>query len=160
MRHIHNASIVELTVRLQQRNQHGIFAVFFITILIQLLKEILVFLLRRRCITLILHFEHDGNDLNIILAHIAEDIVPLTAHTGIIVLLKISLRESRRPDAVKLRLAVSLQSFTNHLRRHARLHILETLNRIITVLDLRLILIFQSILRYTFLHCCLLKVVL
>jgi len=62
-------------------------------------------------IALVLHLEHDRDDLGARLIRVAKDVVALAATPRIVVLLEIRLRKCRGPDAVELGLAVLLQGF-------------------------------------------------
>ena len=59
---------------------------------------------------------------------------------------KYALRKRRRSNAVELGLAVLLEGFANHLGRQASLHVPEALDRVIAILDLRLVLVLERLL--------------
>lgn len=82
MEHIHDAGVVQLTVRLQQGDQHGIFATLFGPILVQLLQEVFVLVLCGGAVVLIFHFEHDRNDLRARLVEVAKNVVALAVVFG------------------------------------------------------------------------------
>eukprot|EP01022_Parablepharisma_sp_SALTPOND_P009847 TRINITY_DN14066_c0_g1_i1.p1 TRINITY_DN14066_c0_g1~~TRINITY_DN14066_c0_g1_i1.p1 ORF type:complete len:1308 (-),score=476.92 TRINITY_DN14066_c0_g1_i1:655-4578(-) len=146
MRDIDDAAVVELVLRLQQRHQHRVFALLLDAVLIQFLEEVFVLFLGRGLVVLVLHLEHDGDDLGIGLIAIAEDVVALAAAAGIVVLLEIRAREGHGADAVELDLAVLLQGLADHLGGQARLQVLETFDGIIAVLELGLVLVLQRLL--------------
>ena len=144
MEHIHDAGVVQLTVGLQQGNQHGIFAPLLKAILVQLLQEVLVLVLGAGAVVLIFHLKHDGDDLGAWLVQVAKNVVALAAGPGVVVFLKISAWKRCGANTVELRLAVLLQRLAHHLGGQARLHVAQALYRIIAVFDLRLVLVFEG----------------
>ena len=79
-------------------------------------------------------------------SEVAKDVVALAAGPRVVVLLEIGPRKCRRSNAVELGLAVLLEGFANHLGRQARLHVPEALDRVIAILDLRLVLVLERFL--------------
>ena len=63
MRHINDAAVVQLALRLQQGHQHRVLAGLFRAVLVQLFQKIIVALLGSRLVAFVLHLKHDGNDL-------------------------------------------------------------------------------------------------
>src|SRR3990167_1060145 len=117
VRHIDDATVVQLALRLQQGHQHRVLAALFVAVLVQLFQEVFVPLFGGRFIALVLHLEHDGNDLGAVLIHVAKDVVALAAGAGVVVLLKMRPLKGCRADAVELNLAVLLQRLAHHLGR-------------------------------------------
>ena len=84
---------------------------------------------------LVLHLEHDGDDLVALLVEVAEDEVALGALHHLVVLLEVGAREGRRAQAVELDLAVLFQRLAEHLRGKARPHVLDALDLPLAVGD-------------------------
>ena len=93
-------------------------------------------MLRARLVVLVLHLEHDGDNL---LARfrvaLAENEVTLGAVSHIVVLLEVGIWEGSGADLVEFRFAMALQRFAHHLRGKAGLHILHTGDFLVLVLD-------------------------
>ena len=88
VRDIDYTAVVQVTLGLQQRHQHGELAALLSTVLIQFLEKILIFVLRRCSIHLVLHLEHDGHIL-LIAFKVTEDKVALRPFGHLIVLFKV-----------------------------------------------------------------------
>ncbi|MPN14540.1 hypothetical protein SDC9_161867 [bioreactor metagenome] len=117
VKHVDNPGVVKLVLRLKQRNEHSIFAALFGAILVELLEEIFIFLLGRRFVALILHLEHDRDNLRARFIQVAEDVVAFAARPSVVVLLEIGFRKRCSPEAVELDLAMLLKGLANHLGR-------------------------------------------
>ena len=143
--HIHDAGVVQLALGLQQRHQHRVLAALFIAVLVQLFQEVFVALLGGRLVALVLHLEHDRDDLVARLVHVAKDEVTLAAAARVVVLLKVRTRKRRGADAVELRLAVLLQRLAHHLGRKARLHVPEPRNLAVAVAQLQGVLLLDGV---------------
>ena len=102
--------------------------------------------LRRGAIALVLHFERNRDDFSASLIRVAKHVVALTASPRVVVLLKICPRKRRRADAVELGFAVLLKSFANHLGRQPRLYVAQALDRVVAILNLRLVFVFKRLL--------------
>ena len=74
-------------------------------------------------VVLVLHLEHDGYILHVILALVAEDEIAFRTLHHFVVFLEISVREER-PDPSKLRSAMLLQRLTYHFRGQTQFHVL------------------------------------
>ena len=110
-------------------------------------------MLRRGLVHLVLHLEHDGDDLHTVLIGFPIDIVAFTSGPGVVVFLEIRILESRRAELVELDLAVLLERLTDHLRGHFRL-------QIFIVCDLLIFLIQKEFSRILFLYQCFFQIVL
>ena len=143
MENINYARVVKFIVGLKQGHEHGVFAPFLGAVLVELLEEVFVFLLGGGFVTFVLHFEHDRDDLGSRIIHVTEDVVTLAASPSVVVLLEISLRKRRGPEAVELDLAVLLKGFANHLCRQPRLHVPQAHDLTIAILELRFVFVFE-----------------
>ena len=132
--HVHDALVVELALRLEQRDQHRILAALGGAVVVELLEEVLVLVLGRRGVVLVLHLEHDGDDLGAV-ALLAEDEVALAALARVVVLLKVRIGERRHTQAVELRLAVLLERLAHHLGGKANLHVAQAFDLLVLVAD-------------------------
>ena len=139
MENVDDSGVVEFALWFQQGYQNGIFAALLGAIPVELLQEILVPAFRRGIVALVLHFEHDRDDLGAGLVRIAEDVVALAAAARVVVLLEIRPGKGGGPDAVEFGFAVLLQRFADHLGRQARLHVPQALDGFIAVPELRLV---------------------
>ena len=133
--HVDDARVIELALGLQQGAEHRILAAFLATIMIELLKEILVFMLGRGLVVLVFHLEHNRNDLVAARVALAEDKVTLGALGRIVILLEVRVRKRRHAQTVKLGLAVLLERLAHHLGGQADLHFLKALNLFVLVAD-------------------------
>ena len=113
--YVNNPVVVKLVIYFKQRDKNCIFAVFFVSVFVQLLQKVLVLMLGRCFVRLVFHLKHDGNIFRAVFTIFTIDEIPLTARPGIIVLFKISIRKCRHPNRVKLRKAMLFQAFSNHL---------------------------------------------
>ena len=140
-RDIGDARVVEVVVGLERRNQHRILAALFGAIGVQLLEVVLVALAAcgRRRLLLVLHLEHDGEQLVAVFVVIAEDEVSLGATHGLVVLFKEGPRVGLHADAVELVLAMMLKRLAHQLGGEA--HAIVT-----QALDLGLVLLYLLIL--------------
>jgi hypothetical protein len=75
VRHIHNAAVVQLALRLQQRHQHRVFARLLGAVFVQLFQKVFVPFFGGCFVALVLHLEHDGNDLDSVVVRLAKDVV-------------------------------------------------------------------------------------
>ena len=135
IRQIHDTLVIELAVRLQQRDQHRVFAAFLRSVLVELFQKVLVFMLGRGLVHLVLHLKHNGNILRAVGIEIAEDKIALAAAARVVVLFKISVRIGAGADAVELDLAVLLQRLAHHLGAHARFQIFIVSDLLILALE-------------------------
>lgn len=120
VRHISDASVVKLVFRLEQRNEHRIFAVLLLAIGIEFLEVRFVSFAIHRIVCLVLHLEHDGDDLVALFIKIAEDEIALGAFDHFVVFLEIGMWEGGGAQTVELDLAVLLEALAEHLRRELR----------------------------------------
>jgi hypothetical protein len=95
--HVDDAGVVELAVGLQQRDQHRVLAALLAAVLVELLQEVLVAVLGGGAIALVLHLEHDRDDLGARLVRVTEDVVALAAAARVVVLLEVGPRETPWP---------------------------------------------------------------
>ena len=121
--HVHDARVVQLALRLEQGDQHRVLAALLLAVRIELLEEVLVLVLGSRGVVLVLHLEHDRDDLVPGLIALAEDEVALGAVGSVVVLLEVGMRERRSAQLIELSLAVLLEGLAHHLGGEARLHI-------------------------------------
>ena len=82
----------------------------------------------------------------ILLSSDDSDEVALAARACVVVLLEVGARERRRADLVERRLAVLFERLAEHLRRQLRAHLLQAFDRVVAVLDLRLVLVLERLL--------------
>ena len=143
---VDDPGVVKFAVGFEQGDQHRILAPLLGAILVELLQEVLVLVLCRGPIALVLHLEHDRDDLGASLIRVAKDVVALAASPRVVVLLEIRPRKGRRANPVELGLAVLFQGLADHLGRQASLHVPEALDRVITILDLRFVLVLERLL--------------
>ena len=115
IRNVHDAGVVQFAVRFQQRDQHGVFAVLFPPVPVQLPEEVFVLVLAGGGVHLVFHFKHDGQDFRAVLRALPENEVPLAAGAGVVVLVEIGVGEGGHTDAVELRQTMLLQAFAHHL---------------------------------------------
>ena len=121
VRHVDNARVVQFAVGFQHGHQNRVFAVLFGSVLVQFLEKVFVFVLCRRRVRLVFHFEHHGDELGAVGRAFAKDVIALAARFGVVVLFKIRVLKSGRPQAVELGFAMLFQRFADHFRRHPRL---------------------------------------
>ena len=133
--HGHDARVVQLALRLKQSDQHRVLAALLLAVRIELLEEVLVLVLGGRGVVLVLHLEHDRDDLVTGVIALAEDEVALGTVGGVVVLLKVGMRERRGTQLIELGLAVLLEGLAHHLGGEARLHIAQALDLLVLVAD-------------------------
>ena len=126
-----------------EESKNRILAVFGAAVGIQFLEEIFVFVLRGRLVHLVLHLEHHRHVLEPVDV-VAEHEIAFAASGGIVVLLKIGVRE-KRSHAVELRTAVNLKRFTDHLGGHARLQVFVVSHLVLCQFQAVLVLLFQVV---------------
>ena len=114
VRHIDDAAVVEFAVAFQQRDEHGVFAVFFAAVFVQLFEKVFVFLFGGGFVVFVFHFKHDGDDFVACAVLLAEDVVAFAAAGGIVVFAELGLRERHGADAVELGFAMGFQAFADH----------------------------------------------
>ena len=131
--HVHDAGVVKLALGFEQRAEHRVLAAFLAAIVIELLKEVLVFVLGRSLVVLVFHLEHNRNDLVAARVALAEDKVALATLGRIVILLEVRVRKRRHAQTVKLGLAVLLERLAHHLGGQADLHVLKALDLFILV---------------------------
>ena len=118
-----------------------------ISVLVEFLEEIFVLVFACSGVHLVLHLEHDGDELNTFWICFPEDKVALTSgFADLVVFLEICIRESRHTEAVELVLAVLLKALADHLGRLAGLHVLIVIDLVILELKLVLIVLFEILL--------------
>ncbi len=88
-----------------------------------------------RGVVLVLHLEHDGDDLVTGLVALAEDEVAIGAVGSVVVLLEVGMRERRGAQLIELSLAVLLEGLAHHLGGQAGLHVAQTLDLLVLVAD-------------------------
>ncbi len=88
-----------------------------------------------RAVLLVLHLEHDGDDLDAVLIHLSEDVITLGAVRDLVVLLEIGVGEGRGTDAVERDLAMLLEGLAEHLRGKLGLHVTQLADLGILVRD-------------------------
>ncbi len=130
-----DARVVQLALRLKQSDQHRVLAALLLAVRIELLEEVLVLVLGGRGVVLILHLEHDRDDLVTGLIALAEDEVALGAVGGVVVLLEVGMRERRGTQLIELSLAVLLEGLAHHLGGKAHLHIAQALDFLVLIAD-------------------------
>ena len=108
-----------------------------LSVLVELLEEvrILVAVGLGRSLILVLHLEHDRDDLCARGVVLAEDIVALGASHDVVVLVELGVPEAHHAPLVELHLAVLLERLADELRREAGTLVPEPLYLILLVLD-------------------------
>ena len=139
---VHDAAIIQLVVSLQQAHQHGILTSFLPPVLVQLLQEVLVFMLSGSGFHFVLHLEHDRDVFRPVFT-VTEDEVALRTVARIIVLVKVSIRHQRTQITLELNTTMLLQGLTHHLRRHLRLQVLVVVYLFLLHTQLILMLLLQ-----------------
>ena len=142
--HVHDAAVVQLAVALQQGDQHGVLAALLPAVLVQLPEEVLVLVLGGGRIHLVLHLEHDGNELHALVRAVPVDEVALAAGARVVVLFKRGVLERQRADAVELRHAVLLQALADHLGGLLRLEVTVVRDLLVLLTDLQLVLLLRG----------------
>ena len=89
----------------------------------------------RRLLLLVLHLEHDGEQLVALVVVVAEDEVPLGAAHSLVILLEVGARVGLQADAVKLRLAVLLERLADELGGQAHAVVAQALDVVAVALD-------------------------
>ena len=92
-----------------------------------------------RFIRLVLHLEHDGDELHAA-ARFAEDEIALAAAARVVVLFKVGVGKSRHAQGVELAQTVLLQALADHLRGLARLEVLIVFDHLVLLLKAALVL--------------------
>ena len=131
--HVDYPCVIELAFGLEQCAEHRVLTAFLATIVIEFLKEVLVFVLGRGLVVLVFHLEHNRNDLVTACVALAEDKVALGALGRIVILLEVRVRKRRHAQTVELGLAVLLERLAHHLGGQADLHVLKALNLFVLV---------------------------
>ena len=111
-------------------------------VFVELLEEVLVPVLRGGRLVLVLHLEHDRDELGAILVVlravvVPEDEIALAAGSRIVVLLEIRMGERPHAHFVEFVLAVPLKRFAHHFRRQSGLEVAQSFDLVITVANLR-----------------------
>ncbi len=101
--------------------------------MVELLKEVLVFMLNCRVVVLVFHLKHNGDDLVTILVALTENEVALCAATCVVVLLKVRIGKRRHAQTIELNLTVLLERLAHHLGGETRLHVAQTLNLLLLI---------------------------
>ena len=107
--HVHDAGVVKLALGFEQRAEHRVLTAFLATIVIEFLKEVLVFMFGRGLVVLVFHLEHNRNDLVAACVALAEDKVALGTLGRIVIFLEVRVRKRRHAQAIELGLAVLLE---------------------------------------------------
>ena len=106
---------------------------------VELLEMLLVALVVRGLFFLVLHLEHDRDDLVAIGIELAEYVVALGALDVGCVLLEVRVLEGRRAELVELDLAVLLERLAEHLGVEAGAHVAHALYLAFAVCDDRVL---------------------
>ena len=144
--HIHNATIVQLVICFEERNQHCVLTVLFLAVLIQLFQKVLIFMLGSSSVSLVLHLEHNGDKFSAFVVKLTEDEVTLTPGTSVVVFFKIGITESGGAQSVKLNGAVLLQSFANHFGRLLCLEVFIIINLLVFNFQLSFVAVLNGLL--------------
>ena len=113
--HVHDARVVELAFRLEHGDEHRVLAVLVVAVLVELLEEVLVFVVTGGGLLLGLHLEHDGEHLGAALVDLAIDEVALRTAHHLVVLVEVGVAEGRGTPAVELVFAVLLKRLADEL---------------------------------------------
>ncbi len=143
--HVDDAGVVELVVGLKHRDQDGVFAMLLVPVFVELLEEVFVGFLGGRSVGLVLHLEHDGDDLGLLrlVFVIAEDEIALGARFGrdLVVLAEFAIGVSWQADAVEFVVAMLLQTLPNEFSGHLCLEVFVVIDLVLFGLDKRVVLI-------------------
>ena len=131
--HVDYPCVIELALGLEQRAEHRVLTAFLAAIVVEFLKEVLVFMLGRGLVVLVFHLEHNRNDLVTACIALAEDKVALGTLGRIVIFLEVRVGKRRHAQTVELGLAVLLERLAHHLGGQADLHVLKALNLFILV---------------------------
>ena len=138
MRHVDDTGVVGLIVGLEEWYEHSVLTAFLAAVVVELLKEVLVLVTIGSGVALVLHLEHDGDVLEVIVL-VAEDEVTLATLRGIIVLLEIGIGQERANGGIELGAAMLLQSFAHHFCWQTSLQVLIIINQSLLLLELHVI---------------------
>ena len=144
MRHVHDARVVQLAFRFEQRHQYGELAVLGTAVVVELFQEVLVLMLRCRLVHFVLHLEHDRDVFKAVFI-VAEYEVALAAARCVVVFLKVGVGEERA-HAVELRAAVYFKSLAYHLGRHPCLQVLVVVNLLLLLFQLHFVSLLYAVL--------------